>query len=259
MSRYTEVKSYVEKLQSNQYQAWRNDPANRDDVALLDGGGSQAPGPAERYAVLRPCLNCRADVPTASDYQEQVFCSDKCKKSIEDSTLAIRKVFADFKSAEPNFYDCAFNTELLINTWKEVAAAKPRFNWTVSNAKLVFESLTAEGKLLPPVSVKQLNAMTSDQYSERLRLDPNLGGHKAEIDKKEVLATPLQRNEHPELPKPTTEMDFQEARNAVNRNARIASANYTNRYQTTRYVNGLPVEPEKSNVAAAYRNGRRVI
>jgi hypothetical protein len=259
MSRYQEVKVATDRMDSNAYALWRNNPENRADVALLDSKDEQAPAPKERYAVLRPCTNCNRDVSVSSDYKELVFCTTECGKAYQKNVDDMRQEFANFKQNYPGYYDCPYNQGILFPALQEAAAQNPKLKWTASNIGSVFDSLMADGKLLPHISVKELNALTADDYQRRLQLDPALGGHTAKIDKKEVLATPLQRNAHVENPKPTTEMDFQDARNAVNRKVQTAAANYNSRYQTTRFVNGLPAEPETSTVAAVYRNGRRVI
>jgi len=265
MSTFGEVKAKVDKMRSHEYDAWRSDPANREEVALLDNtSGGSTPGfkridlsvgtkPTERYAVVRSCVACGNDATVASDFEGLVICSESCQrelKKFENRIIDVQKKFAD---SEPQFYKCRYNANLI----SEALQARG-LDWTHTNLRTVFAQLTAERKLLPVITLKQLQAMSAEAYAERERLDPELGGHKAEIEKK-ALASEKQKKEV-EWAVPGFELRPRESamRNAAQNQLRDQAAAYENRGQVRQYRNGMPVEAPAASQNVVFRNGRRM-
>ena len=264
MASISEVKAKVDKMRSREYDAWRSNPANREEVALLDNTSSgSTPGfkrtdlsakPTERYAVVRPCIVCTQDATVASDFQGLVICSESCQreyKKFENHVLDVQTKWAD---SEPNFYRCPYNGRLLMGTLESRG-----LECTYSNLKQVFLQLTAERKLLPPVSLKQLQAMDANSYNERERLDPALGGHKEAIEKK-ALASENQKRET-EWAQPGFKLRPREAamQAAATQELRVKAAEYENRGQVLSYKNGVPqTVPQTTGGLVTYRNGRRL-
>jgi hypothetical protein len=262
MSTAIEVKKKVDGMRSHEFAAWRSDPANREDVAILDSLSGSTPGfkridlsakPTERYGVVRRCVICQNDAVVASDFQGLVICSTTCQREyekFENHVLDVQRKFAD---AEPSFYKCRHNANLIA----EALQAK-NLEWNHTNLRQVFAQLTAERKLLPVITLKQLQAMSAESYAERERLDPQLGGHKEAIEKK-VLASESQKREM-EWAHQGFELSpkIQAMKNAAQNEVRQAAAAYENRGQVRQYRNGVPVEAPATSQNVVYRNGRRM-
>jgi hypothetical protein len=259
-----EVKSKVGKMRSNEYDAWRSNPANREEVAILDSTNIPTPGikridlqakSTERYAVMRPCFACGADVAVASDYEGPIFCSEACVGQVKTADQSARNVLQSFANAEPRFYRCAYNTQQLVDYFQ----AHTDIQWNPGNVKSVFANLFAEGKMLPHLNVKDLEAMSPDEYNRREKLDPEIGGHKAAIEKKEILRAG-RPSRAVESAQPGFELRPREAamQNAARNELRQKATGYENRGTIVQYRNGVPVEAPATSQNVVYRNGRRM-
>jgi hypothetical protein len=264
MTTVAEVKTKTNKMRSNEYEAWRSHPANRAEVALLDGPGVSTPGfkrtdfnsqPRERTAVMRPCRACGRDVAVASDYQETVYCSEECIKLLGDEEQRARNVLQSFANSEPRFYPCQYNTQRLVDYFQ----ANRDVKWNLGNIKQVFATLFAEGKMLPNVSLKDIRTMSGEQYAERARLDPELGGHREAIDKDQALVKESQRRPV-ESAQPGFELRPREAamQAAATQDLRNKAAAYDNRGKVQMFVNGVPQEAPTTSQHRVFRNGRLV-
>lgn len=263
MATAAEIKKKVDGMRSHEYEAWRSNPKNREEVAILDGTNISTPGfkridlqakPVEqRYAVLQPCFACGKDVAVASDHQGQVFCSDGCVTDVAAAEQSARNVLRNFADSEPRFYRSAHNTQQLVDYFQAHAEIK----WNVDNVKSVFADLLTAGKMLPQITLKELHAMTPDQYNERERLDPDLGGWKDKIEKKEVLREG-RSNRNVESAQPSFELRPKEAamQKAAQQQLRNQVAGYENRGKTVSYRNGVPVEVPDTEQRRVFRNGR---
>jgi hypothetical protein len=263
MATAAEIKKKVDGMRSHEYEAWRSNPANRAEVAILDGMSISTPGfkridlqarPTEqRYAVLQPCFACGKDVAVASDHQGQVFCSDGCATDVTAAEQSARNVLRSFADSEPRFYRCQFNTQRLVDHFQ----AHPGLTWDVPTVKKIFATLLAENQVLPKITLKELEAMTAEAYDERLRRDPELGGFKDKIEKKEILREG-RSNRNVESAQPSFELRPKEAamQKAAQQQLRNQAAGYENRGKTISYRNGVPVEVPDTEQRRVFRNGR---
>ena len=241
----------VNQMSSGEYEATLR--SNRSLRQQIDGHSTvrhvdlSKPTSGERYAVLRPCAGCGTDVAVAPEHQGAAFCSDSCRKGMKIADESVRTVLINFADSTPDFYKCAYNTGELVKEWQEHP-----FEWNVSNLKSVFLRLQREGKMLPHISLKDIQKMGPEEYDTRLRLDPNLGGHQKEIDDS---ARPVESA--------TTGFEPGSRLAALQRAAenerKAQSANYTNRYSGTEsYVNCVRMNaPSTLQQSVVFRNGRR--
>jgi hypothetical protein len=201
----------------------------------------------ERYAVLRPCAGCGKDVAVAPEHQGAAFCSDDCQKALQTTDESLRRTLIQFAGSTPDFYKCPYNTTQLVQAWRE-----HNFEWNVRNLRAVFLRLRDEGKMLPHISIKDIRSMSPEDYDTRLRLDPDLGGHKKAI---EDGARPV------ESAKPSFEPGGRLAalQRAAENERKAQSANYGNRYSGAEsYVNGVRTNaPSTLEQSVIFRNGRR--
>lgn len=202
--------------------------------------------PSERFAVMQPCNACLKDVAVASDFQGQVFCSEKCKNDFATYEVTAKDVLKHFADAEPGFYRCAFNTQQLVEAFQ----ANRISDWTVKHLKAAFNALSAEGKLLPHITMKDIQKMSPSDYDRRLRLDPDLGGHRAEIEK---MAKPVESAQVRTASPKNQVWQAMSARAA----AEVVNAR-TNRYATSSWVNGEPIKAPEFSGSQLFRNGRLV-
>lgn len=241
----------VSQMSSGEYEATLR--SNRSLRQQIDGSAVRhvdlsKPTSTERYAVLRPCAGCSKDVAVAPEHQGAAFCSDGCQRGMRIADETVRAALIKFADSTPDFYRCPHNTTQLVNEWQE----RP-FEWNVSNLKSVFSRLQWEGKMLPHISLKDIHRMSPDEYDTRLRLDPDLGGHKQAI---EDAARPV------ESAKPGFEPGnrLTALQRAAENERRAQSANYASRYSGAEtYQNGVRVEaPGAHDPNVVFRNGRRV-
>jgi hypothetical protein len=255
MRTYNEVRAHVAKLRSHEYDAWRRNPNNRDEVALLDSGGTAGvqatPRGAARRVVIRPCANCGKDSPVAEDFTGQVFCSDECIKASDKAKEQIVSVAVEFQNDTPTFYSCPYNTSTMVN---EMVSRKREF--TVDNKKRLFRELYAEERLLPTLSVKDIEQMTPEQYRDREAKDPMIGGWKEKIEKGEVLLHGRKSFDTPE-PETSRQSNQQALERMAESDRRARAAAGQDRYTSQAFLNGLPVEPPKTQFQQ-FRNGRPV-
>jgi hypothetical protein len=265
MATVTEVKRKVDGMRSHEYEAWRSNPANRAEVAILDSTSTSTPGfkridlqakPTEqRFAVLQPCFACGKDVAVASDHQGAIFCSEECIKLTATADQSARNILQSFANSEPRFYRCQYNTQRLVDYFQ----AHTEVQWNLDNVKRVFTNLLAEGGVLPQITLKDLQVMSPAQYDERERLDSQLGGWKNKIEKKEVLREGRSNRDVESVqPSLTLSPKVQALKDAGENQLRQQAAACENRGQTTQYRNGIPVEAPAAPQNVIFRNGRRI-
>lgn len=247
----TNSEKSVNQMSSAEYEATLR--GNRSLRQQIDGSTAvrhvdlSKPTSGERYAVLRACVGCGKDIAVAPEDQGPVFCSDGCRKGMQIADESVRTTLIKFADSTPEFYKCSHNTTQLVKAWQEHP-----FEWNPSNLKSLFLRLQREGKMLPHISLKDIRKMSPEEYDTRLRLDPDLSGHRKEI---EDSARPV------ESAKPGFEPGSRLATlQRAAENARKAQfANYANRYGgADSYVNGVRVEaPGNLEQSVVFRNGRR--
>jgi hypothetical protein len=248
----TNSEKSVNQMSSGEYEATLR--SNRSLRQQIDGHSTvrhvdlSKPTSSERYAVLRPCECCGKDVAVAPEHQGPAFCSNGCQKGMQIADESVRTALINFAESTPEFYKCPYNTTQLVQAWQQ----QP-FEWSVRNLKAMFLRLCDEGKMLPNITMKDIQKMSPQEYDIRLRLDPDLGGHKKEIDES---ARPV------ETAKPGFEPGNRLAalQRAAENERKAQSANYANRYSGAEtYQNGVRVEaPVAHNQNVVFRNGRRV-
>jgi len=202
---------------------------------------------SERYAVLRPCAGCGKDVAVSPEHTGAAFCSNDCQKNMQVADERVRASLIQFADSTPDFYKCPYNTTQLVKSWQE-----QNFEWTVRNLKAVFLRLREEGKMLPKITMKDIHKMSPEQYDTRLRLDPDLGGHKQTIEDSARPVDSATPGFEPGSRLATLQRAAENERNAQ-------SANYANRYSGAEsYVNGVGTNaPSTLEQSVVFRNGRR--
>jgi len=241
----------VNQMSSGEYEATLR--SNRSLRQQIDGSSAvrhvdlSKPSNNERYAVLRPCGGCGKDVAVAPEHQGAAFCSSGCQKGMQIADESVRTTLIQFADSTPEFYKCPHNTTQLVAAWQE----QP-FEWNVSNLKTVFLRLREEGKILPKITLKDLRKMSPVDYDARLRLDPDLGGHREEIDNSARPVESATAGFEPGGRLATLQRAAENLRKAQ-------SANYANRYAGAEsYVNGVRTNaPSTLEQSVVYRNGRR--
>ena len=242
----------VSQMSSGEYEATLR--SNRSLRQQIDGSSAvrhvdlSRPASSERFAVLRPCGGCGKDVAVAPEHQGAAFCSDSCQRGMRIADESVRTALIKFADSTPEFYKCPHNTTQLVNEWQE----RP-FEWNVRNLEAAFLRLRDEGKILPNITMKDIQRMSPEEYEKRLRLDPDLGGHRKEIDG---------RSRRVEAANPGFEPGNRLAtlQRAAENERRAQSANYASRYSGAEtYQNGVRVEaPGAHDQNVVFRNGRRV-
>jgi predicted nucleic acid-binding Zn ribbon protein len=241
----------VNQMSSGEYEAALR--SNRSLRQQIDGSAAvrhvdlSKPTNNERYVVLRPCAGCGKDVAVSPEHKGAAFCSNDCQKSMQMADDRVRATLIQFADLTPGFYKCPYNTTQLVKAWQEQT-----FEWNVRNLRAVFVRLRDEGKMLLNITMKDIQKMSPEEYDTRLRLDPDLGGHKKAI---EDSARPV------ESAKPSFEPGGRLAplQRAAENARKAQSANYANRYSgATSYVNGVPTNaPSTLEQSVVFRNGRR--
>src|ERR1700741_1973730 len=112
--------------------------------------------PSERTAIMRGCVVCQKDTPVASDFQGVVFCSDKCKKESASVESNLRETLQKFADSTPEFYRCPHNTQELVAAFQSQRIT----DWTVKHLKAAFTTLSAEGKILPTITLAEIKKMS---------------------------------------------------------------------------------------------------
>jgi hypothetical protein len=262
MSRtYREVKARTDKMSSGQFDGWRRDPKNREDVLTLDAGPNEnratrsinlaqpeGTQPTERYAVIKPCVMCRRDSAVASDFTGNVLCSQKCIEAHRTYIETATSEYEDFVENTPAYYQCAYNENLLLGRVDDL-----KIGVSEDVYKRCFAELTRAGKLLLPISLDDLLKMLPAEYDRREQLDPNLGGHKKAI---EAGAARQGQTRPAEMVVGTVQPD----REAIDRANKARPVVVDRHAGVTQARNGAYVTPApstKSNVRA-FRNGRPV-
>lgn len=260
MSRtYKEVKALTDRMSSGQFDGWRRDPANHAEVETLDAGPTssratkvinlaqpQATQPTERYAVIRSCAMCGKDAAVASDLKGPALCSAKCIQAYRSYMETAQSEYEDFVKNAPAFYQCPYNETLLFGRVDEL-----KIGISEEVYKQVFVELTRAGKLLPPVSLDDLLKMLPEDYKRREQLDPDLGGHKQEIEKG---AGRHGQGRPAEMIVGTVQPD----REAIDRANKVKPAVVNRHAGVTQTRNGVYVAPTIETPYRAFRNGRPV-
>jgi hypothetical protein len=209
----------------------------------------------ERVAVIRPCVACTKDVPVASDFQGSVFCSDKCKKDTASVESQVRDTLQKFADTTPEFYRCQHNVQQLVEAYQGNRIS----DWTVKHLKAAFTTLSAEGKLLLNISLKDIQKMSPEEYDKRLRLDPDLGGHKTAIDGGALSTDNQRRPVESAQPGFTPGNRIQQMQRMAERELNAVVQSRTNRYKISAFQNGEPVDaPQLQQGLQQFRNGRLV-
>lgn len=211
--------------------------------------------PNERQAVIRPCIWCKRDTAVAADFQGQIFCSDKCAEEVTSNGSKLRDTLQKFADATPDFYPCQYNSQQLVEAYQSQRISE----WSVRSLQAAFKTLSAEGTILQKLSLADIKKMSPEEYDNRLRLDPNLGGHRAAIDGG-ALSTESQRR-----PVESAQPGFvpgnrvQQMQAIAQRELSARANSYTNRYKVSAFQNGEPVPgPELQQGLQQFRNGRLV-
>jgi hypothetical protein len=213
-------------------------------------------GQSERQAVIRRCVACTKDVPVASDFEGSIFCSDKCKKESASVEGQVRDTLQKFADSTPEFYRCPHNTQELVNAFQSQRIS----DWTVKHLKAGFTTLSAEGKILPKITLADIKRMSPEEYDKRLRLDPEVGGWREKIDSGEVL-TPTNQRRPVESATPgfTPGTRIQQMQTIAQRELSQRAQSHTNRYKSQAFLNGEPVDaPQLQQGLQQFRNGRLV-
>jgi len=244
-------KKSVDQMSSGEYEAaLRSNRSLRQQIdrpSAVRHVDLSKPTNNERYAVLRPCAGCSKDVAVAPEHQGAAFCSDDCQNNLQMADERVRASLIQFADLTPGFYKCPYNTTQLVKAWQEQT-----FEWNVRNLKAVFVRLRDEGKILLNITMKDIQKMSPEDYETRLRLDPDLGGHKHTIEDSARPVESATPGFEPGGRLATLQRAAENARKAH-------SANYANRYSGAEsYVNGVRTNaPSTLEQSVVYRNGRR--
>jgi hypothetical protein len=234
--------------------SYEYDAALRSNPELTQGAVRHVdlskPGNGERYAILKPCAGCAKDTVVSSEHQGNVFCSEACQRETFSTIAAFREILWKFAETTPEFYRCPYNTTQLVAAWR----AQP-LDLTVDNLKSVFARLQSEGRVLPHISLAELRNLPSDAYDQRLRLDPDLGGHVTELDKKPVAGNSFRNGAPVE-----SSSQAQTNRMAEQERKQVDASIYARQYGgASHFTNGMQVDaPTTLEHNVVFRNGRRI-
>ena len=101
---------------------------------------------------------------------ERVWCSNACYQgSLNLQNNAVNELTKFMNTVGEKYYDIQYNTDLMTGWLRD-------HNRTMTEDALLdaFFSLDKQGKLLKRLSAKEINSLTSEQYAQRLHIDPEM-------------------------------------------------------------------------------------
>lgn len=143
-------------------------------VRIIDLSEASKPAPANpRAAVFVDCAICRKEIAVPeSKSHEPAFCSTACfQKAQAKQTDAVGELEKFMAFVGNSYYDCEPNTEAMTQYLRN--HSKPI---TSDNLLDAYLALRNSGQLLMPLSVEEMDALTSAQFAAREKIDPEMGG-----------------------------------------------------------------------------------
>lgn len=211
--------------------------------------------PAEEKAVIRLCVICNGKTAVAESDLGPTLCSDACRQEAARAQTNLSNLFQKWADKNAAFYRCAFNAQKVVDLIKS-----RNLEWTEDSLDEAFAEL--RGELLEHITPKQIKALNAAEYEQRLRIDPEMGGHLKAINTGEILTSDNQRRPiESATPETTLRPNLQALQEAGRRAAQEVASSRTNRYNgPTLYRNGFPTSSDNlvDPNLRTFRNGRKV-
>jgi hypothetical protein len=143
-------------------------------VRIIDLSEGSKPAPANpRAAVFVDCAICRKEIAVPeSKSHEPAFCSTACVQKAQAKQTDAESELEKFMTFVGNsYYDCERNTEAMTQYLRSHSKSI-----TSDNLLDAYLALRNSGQLLMPLSVQEMDALTSAQFAAREKIDPEMGG-----------------------------------------------------------------------------------